>query len=54
MRGTDADEGGMGDKAVPEMQGGVGVAATEAGDEVIFVSLDFCVLRRWCDEGMGE
>ena len=33
-------EGSMGDEAVPEMQGEVGVAATEAGDEVIFVGLD--------------
>ena len=34
----------MGDEAVPEMQGGVGVADTEAGDEVILVGLDcaFC------------
>ena len=29
----------MGDEAVPEMQGEVGVASTEAGDEVILVSL---------------
>ena len=27
----------MGDEAVPEMQGGVGVAYIEAGDEVILV-----------------
>ena len=33
-------EGSMGDEAVPEMQGEVGVAATEAGDEVILVGLD--------------
>ena len=33
----------MGDEAVPEMQGGVGVAATEAGDEVILLRLD-CTL----------
>ena len=33
----------MGDEAVPEMQGEVRVAATEAGDEVILVSLD-CAL----------
>ena len=34
----------MGDEAVPEMQEGVGVAANEAGDEVILVGLDcaFC------------
>ena len=32
----------MGDEAVPDMQGGVGVAATEAGDEVILVSF-YCV-----------
>ena len=30
----------MGDEAVPEMQGEVGVATTEAGDEVILVFLD--------------
>ena len=30
----------MGDEAVLEMQGGVGVAATEAGDEVVLVGLD--------------
>ena len=30
----------MRDEAVPEMQGGVGVATTEAGDEVILVGLD--------------
>ena len=37
-------EGSMGDEAVPEMQGEVGFAATEACDEVILVSLDcaFC------------
>ena len=33
-------EGSMGDEAVPEMQGEVGVAATEAGNEVILVGLD--------------
>ena len=34
----------MEDEAVPEMQGEVGVAATEAGNEVILISLDctFC------------
>ena len=37
-------ERSMGDEAVPEMQGGVGVADAEAGNEVIFVGLDcaFC------------
>ena len=30
----------MGDEAVPEMQGEVGVATTEAGDEVILVFVD--------------
>ena len=37
-------EGSMGDEAVPDMQGEVGVAATEAGYEVILVGLDgaFC------------
>ena len=30
----------MGDEAVPERQGEVGVAATEANDEVILVGLD--------------
>ena len=30
----------MGDEAVPEMIGEVGVTATEAGDEVILVGLD--------------
>ena len=33
----------MGDEAVPEMQGEVEVAATEAGNEVILVSLDFAL-----------
>ena len=32
-------EGSMGDEAVPEIQGGVGVVANEAGYEVILVSL---------------
>ena len=32
--------GSMGDEAVPEMQGGVGFATTEASDEVILVGLD--------------
>ena len=45
----------MWDEAVPEMQGGVGVAATEAGDEVILVSLDcaFCgvgAMKVWGNE----
>ena len=30
----------MGDEAVPEIQGEVGVVATEAGNEVILVGLD--------------
>ena len=30
----------MGDEAVPEMQGKVGVATIEAGNEVILVDLD--------------
>ena len=34
-------EGSMGDEAVPEMQGEVGVADTEAENEVILVGLDF-------------
>ena len=33
-------QGSMRDEAVPEMQGGVGVPTTEAGDEVILVGLD--------------
>ena len=33
-------QGGMWDEAVPEMQGEVWVAAAQAGDEVILVSLD--------------
>ena len=33
----------MGDEAVPEIQGEVGVVDTEAGDEVILVSLDFAL-----------
>ena len=45
----------MWDEAVPEMQGEVGVAATEAGDEVILVSLDcaFCgvgAMKVWGNE----
>ena len=45
----------MGDEAVPEMQGEVGVAATEAGDEVILVGLDgaFCgvgAMKVWGNE----
>ena len=37
-------QGGMWDEAGPEMQEEVGVAAAQAGDEVIIVSLDcsFC------------
>ena len=37
-------EGSMGGEAVPEVQGEVWVAAAQAGDEVILVSLDclFC------------
>ena len=36
----------MWDEAVPEIQGEVGVAAAQASDEVILVSLDytFCVV----------
>ena len=33
-------EGSMGDEAVPDMQGEVGVEAAQAGDEVILVGLD--------------
>ena len=45
----------MGDEAVPEMQGGVGVADTEAGNEVILLSLDcaFCgvgAMKVWGNE----
>ena len=45
----------MGDEAVPEMKGEVGVAATEAGDELILVSLDcvFCgvgAMKVWGNE----
>ena len=45
----------MGDEAVPEMQGEVGVAATESGDELILVGLDgaFCgvgVMKVWGNE----
>ena len=45
----------MGDGAVPEMQGEVGVEDTEEGDEVILVSLDsaFCgvgVMKVWRNE----
>ena len=45
----------MWDEAVPEMQGGVGVAAAESGDEVILVSLDctFCdvgAMKVWGNE----
>ena len=40
--GTDKVErqGSMRDEAVPEMQGELGLANTEAGDEVILVGLD--------------
>ena len=44
----------MGDEAVPDMQGGVGVAATEAGDEVILVGLDGAFCGLWCNAGVGE
>ena len=45
----------MGDDAVPDMQGEVGVAAAEARDEVILVGLDcaFCcvgAMRVWGNE----
>ena len=45
----------MWDKAVSEMQGEVGVAAAQAGDEVILVSLDctFCgvgAMKVWGNE----
>ena len=45
----------MGDEAVPEMQGEVRVADTEAGNKVILVSLDcaFCsvgVMKVWGNE----
>ena len=42
MGGTEKVErqGSMRDEAVPKMQGGVGVAAAEARDEVAFVGLD--------------
>ena len=45
----------MGDEAYPDMQGEVGVAATEAGDEAILVDLDgaFCgvgAMKVWGDE----
>ena len=45
----------MGDEAVPEMQVEVGVAATEAGDEVILLGLDgaFCgvgAMKVWGNE----
>ena len=48
-------EGSMGGETVPEMQGEVGVAATEAGDKVILVGLDgaFCgvgVMKVWRNE----
>ena len=45
----------MGDEEVPEMQKEVGVAAAEAGDEVILVSFDckFCgvsAMKVWGNE----
>ena len=45
----------MGDEVVPEMQGGVGVADTEAGGEAILVGLDgvFCgvgAMKVWGNE----
>ena len=45
----------MGNEAVPDTQGEVGVADTEAGDEVILVSLDcaFCgvgAMKVWGNE----
>ena len=48
-------EGSVWDEAVPEMQGEVGVADTEAGNEVILVCLDgsFCgvgVMKVWRNE----
>ena len=48
-------EGRIGDEAVPEMQGKVGVAATEADDELILVGLHgaFCgvsAMKVWRNE----
>ena len=48
-------KGSMRDEAFPEMQGGVGVAATEARYEVILVGLDgtFCgvgAMKVWENE----
>ena len=45
----------MWDEAVPEMQGEVGVATAQAGDELILVSLDctFCgigAMKVWGNE----
>ena len=45
----------MWDEAVPEMQGEVGVAATEASDEVILLDLDdaFCcvgAMKVWMND----
>ena len=45
----------MGDEAVPELQGGVGVADIEAGNKVILVCLDgvFCgvgAMQGWRNE----
>ena len=42
-------QGSLRDEAVPEIQGEVGVAATEAGHEVILVGLD-----GWCNAGVEE
>ena len=33
-------QGSMSNEAVPEMQGGFGVATTEAGDKLILIGLD--------------
>ena len=48
-------QGGMWDEAVPEMQGEFWVAAAQAGDEVILVSLDrtlwgVCAMKVWGNE----
>ena len=48
-------EGSIGDEVVPETQGEVGVADTEAGDEVILLGLDgaFCgvgAMKVWRNE----
>ena len=44
----------MWDEAVPEMQGGVGVAATEAGYDVILVGLDCTFCRVGAVKVWGE